>query len=185
MKNVCIDLSVGYRSFVKSFFPNAKIIADKFHVVRLLNNAINKHRKLIIGDIRGNPLRKLLLKSAIKLNYFERQTIMKWLEGYPDLKQIYLAKESLQTLYRCKGTKKASISLTKLTDYLAKIEIPELKTLRKTLMNWRKEILNYFELRITNGRTEGFNNVAKTVQKRAYGYKSFKNYRLRLLSACC
>ncbi len=102
VKNVCIDLSVGYRSFVKSFFPNAKIITDKFHVVRLLNNAINKHRKLIIGDIRGNPLRKLLLKSAIKLNYFERQTIMKWLEGYPDLKQIYLAKESLQTLYRCK-----------------------------------------------------------------------------------
>ena len=37
---------------------------------------------------------------------------------------------------------------------------------------------------LTNGRTEGFNNKAKVVKKRAYGYRSFRNYRLRLLNAC-
>ncbi|MBK7842205.1 MAG: transposase [Bdellovibrionales bacterium] len=51
-------------------------------------------------------------------------------------------------------------------------------------MKWRNEILNYFVNRITNARTEGFNNVAKLIQKRAYGVKSFKLYRLRYLSAC-
>ena len=44
VKNVVLDLSKTYKSFAKNFFPNAKLIADKFHVVRLLNPAINKYR---------------------------------------------------------------------------------------------------------------------------------------------
>ena len=46
------------------------------------------------------------------------------------------------------------------------------------------EILAYFGTGLTNGRTEGFNNKAKLVKRRAYGYRSFRNYRLRLLNAC-
>lgn len=46
-------------------------------------------------------------------------------------------------------------------------------------MNWGNEILNYFESKLTNARTEGYNNVAKQVQKMAYGYKNFGNYRLK------
>ncbi len=45
----------GYRSFVRRFFPNARIVADKFHVLRLLSPAINRHRKAITGDKRTNP----------------------------------------------------------------------------------------------------------------------------------
>ncbi|MBT3526362.1 MAG: ISL3 family transposase, partial [Bdellovibrionales bacterium] len=55
--------------------------------------------------------------------------------------------------------------------------------LRKTLMKWRKEILNYFKTRITNARTEGYNNVAKSIIKRSYGFRNFNNYRLRVLNA--
>ena len=51
-------------------------------------------------------------------------------------------------------------------------------------MRWRIEILEHFRTGLTNGRTEGFNNKAKLVKKRAYGYRSFRNYRLRLLNAC-
>jgi transposase len=60
--------------------------------------------------------------------------------------------------------------------------LPEIKKLRTTLLKWRVEILNYFLTGLTNGRTEGFNNLAKLLQKRAFGFKSFKNYRLRLLN---
>jgi transposase len=51
-------------------------------------------------------------------------------------------------------------------------------------LKWKEEILAYFYTRLTNGRTEGFNNKAKLVKRRAYGYRSFRNYRLRLLNAC-
>jgi transposase len=52
------------------------------------------------------------------------------------------------------------------TDPLARSAIPELETLRRTLRAWRNEILAYFKTRLTNARTEGFNNVAKVVKKR-------------------
>ena len=51
------------------------------------------------------------------------------------------------------------------TDSLASSQLPELKTLRRTLMRWRTEVLNYFRFRVTNGRTEGFNNKAKVVKR--------------------
>lgn len=71
-----------------------------------------------------------------------------------------------------------------MTDRMACSELPEVLTLRRTLMRWRFEILTYFASGLTNGRTEGFNNKAKVVKRRAYGYRSFSNYRLRLLNAC-
>lgn len=71
-----------------------------------------------------------------------------------------------------------------MTDGMALSPLPEIRTLRRTLMRWRTEILAYFSSGLTNGMTEGFNNKAKVVKRRAYGYRSFRNYRLRLLSAC-
>lgn len=183
VENVTMDLSGTYRSFVKNFFPNAKITADHFHVVRLLHPAINRLRKQITGDKRKHPLRKMLLMNGHNLKVFERKAIWKWLEDYPELKEVYFAKEAMHRLYRCRGYKRARRSLINLMDWLAKSQIPDLKRLRKTLMNWREEILNYFKTRLTNAKTEGFNNVAKSIIKRAYGFKNFYNYRLRVLNA--
>lgn len=184
VKNVVIDMSDSYRSFVRDFFPNAQIVADKFHVLRLVTPALNKYRIAITGDRRKLPLRRLLMRPRHKLLYYERNALDLWLKDFPELREIYLAKEALHSFYRIKGYDRAAHVLTKLTDALAFTKIKELKRLRRTLRAWRNEILAYFVNRLTNARTEGFNSVAKLVQKRAYGYKSFENYRLRLLNAC-
>ena len=184
VKNVVMDLSTTYRSFAKDFFPQAKIIADKFHVLRLLNMPLNKYRKELTGHKKGMRLRKLLLMNSKRMDYWVKREFEQWLLNHPKLREIYYAKEMLHKLYRCKGTKWARKVLTKLLDNLALSKLKELKTLRRTLMNWKDEILNYFENRITNARTEGYNNVCKKLQKRAYGNKSFNNYRLRVLYVC-
>lgn len=184
VRNVVLDLSDTYKSFVRDFFPKAELIADKFHVLRLLHPAINRRRKEITGDKRLNPIRKLLLRSGKNLEYFERCALHEWLEQHSELKEIYHFKETMHAFYRINGYNHAARILTRITDQMAHTQIPELKTLRRTLMRWRNEILNYFKTRITNARTEGFNNVAKLVQKRAYGVKSFEMYRLRYLNAC-
>lgn len=184
VRNVVLDLSDNYKGFVKEFFPNSRLIADKFHVLRLLNPSLNRRRKEITGDVRKNPVRRLLLRSRIRLEYFERKALNQWLETHKELREVYLAKEALHRIYRIKGYNKARRALIRFNDYLAHTEIPELKTLRRTLMKWFEEILNYFKTGLTNARTEGFNNVAKLVQKRAFGVKSFEMYRLRFLSAC-
>ncbi len=182
VKNVVLDMSDPFKKFAKQNFPNALLVADHFHVVRLLNPVINKARTEITGDKRSNPVRRLLLFNGKRLEYFERKALYQWLEHYPKLEEIYHFKEALHALYRCRGYNRAKRSLTKVLDQMALSLLPEIKTLRKTLMKWKNEILNYFTTRITNGRTEGFNNLAKLLQKRAFGFRSFKNYRLRLLS---
>jgi transposase len=181
---VALDMSGPYRSFARRFFPNAVLVADKFHVLRLLSPAINRYRKAITGDARTNPIRRLLLRNGRDLDATSRWALRTWLAKHPDLRELYEAKEALASFYRVRSFPQASRVLTALTDRLARSAVPELQTFRRTLLAWRCEVLAYFFTRATNGMTEGFNGKAKLVKRRAYGYRSFRNYRLRLLNAC-
>ncbi|MBK7844143.1 MAG: ISL3 family transposase [Bdellovibrionales bacterium] len=184
VKNVVLDLSDSYKSFVREFFPNSQMIADKFHVLRLLNPALNRYRKQVTGDKRTSPLRKLLLRNGKKLESYERRALYEWLNLHPQLKEIYHYKEALHGFLPNQRKQNSCQSVNSNYRSNGFKPNPRNKNLRRTLMKWRNEILNYFVNRITNARTEGFNNVAKLIQKRAYGVKSFKLYRLRYLSAC-
>jgi transposase len=184
VRAVAIDMCDPFKSFAKRFFPNATIVADKFHVLRLLSPAINRHRKAITGDRRTLPVRRLLLRNGRDLEPRARWALRTWLADHPTLRELYDAKEALAGFYRIRSYEQAKRVFTELTDRLARSSVAEIQTFRTTLMRWRSEVLAYFRTRSTNGMTEGFNGKAKLVKRRAYGYRSFTNYRLRLLNAC-
>jgi transposase len=179
-----IDLCDPFKNFVREFLPHAEIVADKFHVLRLLSPALLRKRYEIAGTRADLKAKRLLLMSAHRLSYFERLAIHRFLEKYPEMQELYTWKERLHGFYRIKGFDRARAALTAMTDDMAHSNLPEIKTLRRTLMKWATEILNYFKTGLTNARTEGFNNRAKVVKRMGYGYRSFQNYRLRILSAC-
>jgi len=181
---VTLDMSDSYRSFARNFFPNAQLVADKFHVLRLLTPAIHRALRALNLPKEALPMYRLLRKNPRDLTAKWRWQLRCWLADKPALRELCAAREALFGLYRTRGHGRASRALTRLTDALALSSLPELKTLRTTLMRWRREVLAYFLCRLTNGRVEGFNGKAKLVIRRAYGYKSFRNYRLRLLSCC-
>jgi transposase len=184
VKLVAIDMSKTYRALIKKLFPNARIVADKFHVLRLLGPAIMKERHLVQGNKHDAKMRRMLLRNRNRLEYDERSELDYFLRSHNTLNELYRAKEKLFEIYRTKGVQRAERSLTK---FIGELEIKEpeaLKKLSRTLKAWSQEILEYFKTGITNAFTEQTNNRGKLVQKRAYGYKSFRNYRLRLLSAC-
>jgi len=185
VKDVAIDLCEGFRSLSHALFPNARITADKFHVVKLLLPSINKRRKQIAGDRRVNPIGRLLLRSRYKLDFTKRSMIERWLEPYPEIKKIYEFKERINELYRIRGRKRAEVAFDRMMIQLKEnSHIPELKTLHRTLSRWRNEILNYFDSGMTNAMTEGFNSKAKLLKKMGYGYRNQNNFGLRLLNAC-
>ena len=184
VKVVVIDLSNGYRSLVRELFPNAKIVADKFHALRLITPALIKARKEIQGFKQDLRMRRLLLKNRMNLDYDLRFEIDKFLKQHPKLDAIYRTKERLHEFYRTKGSARGYRSLLRLISDLDKSPYDEIQKLKRTLKTWGEEILNYFETGYTNGLTEALNRTAKLVQANAYGYKSFRNYRLRTLSAC-
>jgi transposase len=90
----------------------------------------------------------------------------------------------LHRFYRTRGIERAERAFDNLLARLSASPLPELATLKRTLTRWRAEVLAYFDTGITNAMTEGFNLKAKLVKRRAFGYRSFRNYRLRLLNAC-
>lgn len=179
-----IDMCDPYKNFIKSFFPNAEIIADKFHVLRLPSGPIMKERKLITGTNADRRARGYLLMNADNLEYGERHALYKYLDRHPKLKELHFWKECLHRLYRTRGHARATAAFDHLTESMARSQLPEIQRLRKTLLKWKTEILNYFKTRMTNARLEGFNCKASLVRRRAYGYRNPNNYRLRLLSAC-
>lgn len=184
VKIVAMDMSSTFRSFVKEFFPNAQIVADKFHVLRLLNPALIKLRKALSVKLSDTKYKKLMLKNRNDLEYFQRSDLDCFLKQYPELDKVYRFKERLYELYRCRGVAKALKNIHRLINDAKTTGIEALTRLAKTLHRWRLEIVFHFDNGLTNAITEAFNKTAKLVQRRACGFKSFKNYRLRVLSAC-
>lgn len=189
VKNVIVDLSPTFRSFATDFFPNARLIADKFHVVKLMHPLIHEIRRKVIEEQgiekkRGNPIIRLLLRYRKKLDYAQRSAIDKFLELSPELKEIYWYQQRLYRFYRIKGYNKARAVYIRLLDDMARSKVKRIISYRNTLRSWHQEILNYFSTKLTNGRTEGFNRKAKLIQRCAYGFRSFTNYRLKLLYCC-
>lgn len=182
--NAIIDLSDSYRAFIRKFFPSARIIADKFHVLRLLNPAIQKYQRDIPRTMESLRMRKLLLMNAYKLDPFAKSDIITFLNQHPQLKELWLWKEKLYTFYRIKGIQRARWVLYKLIEDMKNSQLPEIQTLWRTLNRWATAILHYFSTGLTNARTEGFNNLAKLIKRRGFGYRNFENYRRRVLCAC-
>jgi transposase len=190
VKNVITDLSPTYRSFVEDFFPSARIIADKFHVVKLMHPELNRLRRetvemYLLNRRRGNPVNKLIYKYHRKLNWTQKSVMKKFLFLNEDLEELYWYQQKLYTVYRVKGYKRAKKILYSLFDDMSKSKQKRVLSYRKTLMRWSEQILNYFKTNgLNNGRTEGYNCKAKLIQRCAYGFRSFTNYRLKLLYHC-
>ncbi len=184
VQNVVLDLCDPFKNFARDFFPNAKLIADKFHVIRLLHPTINRYRRALPKYAKDRRLRGLLLKASHRLDWFDKSDLWNFLHEHPPIKELWIAKEKMHAFYRIKGLNRARWALHKMIQDFLNCELKELNTLAKTLHKWAEMILNYFQNRLTNGRTEGFNNKAKLVKRRAYGYRNFENYRRRVLCAC-
>lgn len=181
---VTMDMCDPYRNFIQTNFPNAKRVADVFHVLRLLTPALFKARKEITGTRADARAKKLLLMSNKNLTYNERFALHQFLKNHPKLHELYQWKERLHSFYRIKGYGRAYVAYKKMMDHMSVSFLPEIRKLRKTLLKWKEEILNDFQSGLTNARLEGFNCKASLLKRRAYGYRNPNNYLLQLINAC-
>ncbi len=102
--------------------------------------------------------------------------------AYPEVGEAWLLKEGFRGWYQATGRSETEGKLVLLEQKIASSSLPEFKKLLSIFRNWREEILNYFDYRITNGFVEGKNNRIKTIKRMAYGYRNMANFRLRILA---
>jgi transposase len=187
---VCMDLSTTYRSLVRSHFPNALIVADRFHVIRLINQHFLASWSLLDPKARSNRgLLSLVRRHADKLKPEQLPRLMAYLDEHPAFKAIYQFKQRLCRLLRFKHrTKRQCRRLV--PHLLAAIRtlkasgLSPLVRLGETLDSWKDEVARMWRFTKNNGITEGFHNKMEMISRRAFGFRNFQNYRLRVKVLC-
>jgi transposase len=192
VKVVCMDMHAPYRKMVRKWFPNAKIVSDRFHVIKLINHHFAKTCKLIDEENlawgRGGLIRLMTTKPK-NLTALKKEKLERYFKQQPAIRNIWTFCQELAELCRNKG-KNPSACRKLVRDLLNKVEMLKvspfqpMKTLGKSLMNWLNPIARMFRFYRSNGIVEGFHRKMKLIQRRAYGFRNFENYRLRVKVLC-
>ena len=184
---VVMDLSETYRAIARRYFPEATIVADRFHVVRLVNHHFLKvWREHDPENAKNRGLLSLMRRHPWRLRDDQHANLMNYLAQFPVLQAMYVAKQKLMRFMLLK-TLRADEARQKLPRYLELLEQLKdspLRTLAKTLESWMAPIIAMWRFRRSNGITEGFHNKMEMMSRRAYGFRNFENYRLRVLAHC-
>jgi transposase len=194
--HVVIDPYQPYAAAVATGLPEARLVVDHFHVIRLANAALDEVRRrtqqTTIGHRghKADPLyriRRRLLASHDRLDPAGFARILAWLDaGDPagEVGAAYLAKELLRETYLAHDVLEARRQLVAFYDYCAHSDVAELERLGRTIDRWETPILRWHHTRLTNAATEGTNLVIKNIKRLGFGFRNFDNYRLRLLLRC-
>ena len=187
---VCMDLSSTYRAIVKKHFPNAKIVADRFHVIRLLQHQCMMTYRELSSKIKHNRgILSVLRTRPDNLSESKRKKRDSFLAEHPAINSIYQFQQELHSLLMNKTLDKHRCRQL-IPFFLDKIKalkaspFKALVTLGKTLYRWREEIVRMWRFTKNNGITEGFHRKMKLIQRRAYGFRNFENYRMRVRVLC-
>ena len=184
---VVMDLSETYRSIARQYFPNATIVADRFHVVRLINQHFLKVWQQYHPEGRKNRgLLSLMRRHQWNLSDEQHANLMSYLADYPVLEALYGAKQKLVRfmLLKTLTARRARAKLPLYFELLDQLRDSPLRALARTLTSWMEPVVAMWRFSKTNGITEGFHNKMEMISRRAYGFRNFENYRLRVLTHC-
>lgn len=190
VKVVCIDLSSSYRSLIRRYFPKARIVADRFHVVRVVQHHFMQLARLLAGNLkshRGNLA--ALRKAPERLNEKQRSRLDKLFAAHPILQNLHEEMHQLRELMNHKHQSKKQCkehagTLLATIAHLRGNQAAPLQTLANTLDDWIEPLACMWRFARNNGITEGFHRKMKLIQRRAYGFRNFENYRLRVIAQC-
>ena len=188
VKLVSIDLSASFRCMLQACFPNAALTADKFHTVRMANDALNTIRKNVQEQLPKEQRiyfkrsKYLLLRRDKNLIKEEDRTALQVMLNYSDrLSAAYAMKEAYFDLMDSKDSKAFTRKLKSFQMAVEKQELKPFLTLLKTTLRWKKEIIHAIATGYNNGFTEGCNTTIKNLKRLAYGFRNFDNFKRRIL----
>ena len=183
---VC-DMNPHFRQVAKICFPQATIVADKYHVIRQVYWAMEKVRKNEQNKLSARfrkyfkKSRNLLMKQTEKLSEEEMDRLSLMFEIAPRLADAYRIKNDFITVIRSSSSIEGK---QRLVDWLFSVEVmdlPEFHDCTKAYHNWFQEIINSMDVPWTNGYIEGCNNKTKVLKRVSYGMRNFSHFRKRIL----
>ena len=195
VKFIVIDMYSPYVSLIQKVFPNAQIIIDTFHLVQLISRSLNKTR---IRDMKNNKAVynkmkrywKLILKDRNELDYskWKRYTCFQnlmteidvvnyILDQSIELKTTYYKYQELLQSIREKNYNNFIYAISNVNNSVSDY----MKTSIKTLIEFKDKIYNTFNNNYHNGFIEGNNNFIKVLKRIAFGFRSFRRFKARIM----
>ncbi len=194
MRYATLDLSGPSRSVFNKTVPLATQFVDPFHVVKLASLKLDECRRRVQNELLGHRGRKhdplyrsrlLLTKADERLSDNGREKLMGLLNAGDPKGEVLAtrrARELVRGLYDHHDATLALEFVQRLGNDLQDTELPEeARSLRRTLLRWQHQIAAWHQAHVSNGPTEVLNNLIKRVNRVAFGFRSFRNYRIRAL----
>lgn len=177
--DVSIDMSPAFISGVETNLPNATITFDKYHIMKLINNAVDEVRKTETREqniLRGQ--RYLFLKNRENLTESQLKSLQV-IESMPRLNlktvRAYHIRENFQEIYKETAREQFEISLKKWYFWATHSRIGEMKDTARMIKHHWSGVLRWYDSKINNGILEGLNSLVQAAKAKARGYRTFKN----------
>jgi transposase len=191
IKAVATDMSPAYIAAVLANLPNARLVFDRFHVTKLLNEKLTELRRQLYREAIG-PLQKQVLKGIRWLLLMNPENLDEEKQEAARLEEALSLNRSLAIAYYLKEDLRRfwqqpnyCAALRFLTGWCRRAEASGIRLLQqfaKTLRGHRSGLLAWYAHPISTGPLEGVNNKIKLMQRRAYGYRDLELFKLRILS---
>jgi transposase len=188
---VTMDMCAPFIAEVKARAPQAEIVFDPFHVVKLASEAIHEVRRTEARIRKGTDeaavlkgSRWALLKASESLTRKERLHLREVEALNQRVYRGYLLKEELRATYSCRSAKAASTHLDSWLHWASRSKLRPFVKVARTLRKYREGVLAAIDLGLSNGRMEGLNNKIGMLKHRAFGFHSAAAL-IPMIFLCC
>ena len=181
IKNVSCDMSPAFIKGVKENLPQAEITFDKFHILKIINEAVNSVRK---QEVTTNKLltgtKYIWLKNYNNLTLKQKETLDSLTMSNMNIKTMraYNIRQSFQDIYQASSQEEFVTYLNKWYFWATHSRLEPILKAAKTIKRHWDGIVKWYESKINNGILEGLNSVIQAAKSKARGYKTFKNYKI-------
>ena len=201
-----IDLHWPFRKAIVAAVPHARIVADKFHVLRSVNGAAQKVRtrhgrkpgseRAPSAVTAGSPANTTPATTPPSIkparsppprpqpHRRNRRVLHDIFALEPNIGVAWRLKEAFAEIYQATDRAEAEQRLALWIDHVHTAGLPELENAWRTLSHWTDPILNYFDDRQTNAYAEGITNKIKVLKRRGTDYRNPHRYRAKVLLIC-
>lgn len=190
IRNVATDMSPAFVASVLSNAPEATLVFDRFHVVKLMNDTLDDIRRTLYRHERSVMRRRVLMGTRYLLlknaeDIFDgkyRTRLDNALAMNEPLSKAYYLKESLRRIWMKPDKDEARRELYDWVEQARNAKVPQLARMAATVMAHRTGILAWYDGHFSTAKVEGINNKIKVLKRNAYGFRDDKYFKLRLFA---
>jgi len=180
IKQVCCDMSPAFIKGVQENLSKAELTFDKFHIVKIINEAIDQvRREEVKKEIALKKTRYIFLKNKENLTKKQRDKLEELSLNKIGLKTMraYRIRESFQNIYHSNTVDDFIVLLKKWYFWATHSRLEPVINAAKTIKNHWDGVVNWMKSKINNGILEGFNSIVQAAKAKARGFKKFEYFK--------